>query len=77
MNSITLGQKVRDEVTGFTGIAVVRAEYLDDTVSYCVQPEVVQIGVMPESHYIDSMRLHVVPDDKDDSASVSCSCRRS
>ena len=35
---ITLGNKVRDKVTGMEGIAVSRVEYLNGCVQYAVQP---------------------------------------
>jgi hypothetical protein len=36
---ITLGDKVKDKVTGFTGIAVARTEWLNGCVRISVQPE--------------------------------------
>ena len=57
---ITLGQKVKDKVTGFTGIAISRVEYLNGCVQFCIKPEMVKKGEMPEGQYIDDMQLEVV-----------------
>jgi hypothetical protein len=56
---IKLGQKVRDMVTGFEGIAVARIEYLNGCIQYCVKPKS-QNGEMPEGQYIDHQQLEVV-----------------
>ncbi|MDR1347825.1 MAG: hypothetical protein LBJ63_05255 [Prevotellaceae bacterium] len=61
---IKLGQKVRDMVTGFEGIAIARIEYLNGCIQYCVKPQS-QKGEMPESEYIDHQQLEVVGDGVD------------
>ena len=58
--AIGLGQKVRDAVTGFEGIAISRVEYLNGCVQYCVKPRVGQENKMPDGEYIDSQQLEVV-----------------
>jgi len=57
---INLGDKVRDKVTGFTGIAVVRSTYLNGCDRICIQPEVKKDGIMPDEKYFDEPQLEVV-----------------
>ncbi len=57
---IKLGQKVRDRVTGFEGIATSRVEYLNGCVQYCVKPKTREDGKMPEGEYIDDAQLEVI-----------------
>ena len=57
---IELGQYVRDEVTGFEGVATARVEYLNGCIQYCVRPRVNKDGEMQEAHYIDDVQLVVV-----------------
>jgi hypothetical protein len=59
---IKLGQKVKDKVTGFTGIATSKVEYLNGCVQFCVKPEMVKPGEMPEGVYLDDMQLEVIGD---------------
>lgn len=57
---IELGQKVRDTVTGFEGIAVSRLEYLNGCVQYLVKPKVGDDGKLPEGEWIDAQQVEVV-----------------
>jgi hypothetical protein len=57
---IKLGQRVRDVVTGFTGIATARVEYISGCLQYCVQPPVAGDGKFPASEYIDHQRLEAL-----------------
>jgi len=62
---IELGQKVRDVVTGFTGIAVAKIEYLNGCLQIMVRPKMVapkkgDQQVRPEGAYIDIEQLVVV-----------------
>lgn len=58
---IKLGQKVRDKVTGFTGIAVSRVEFLNGCVQFCVKPKKqAKDSKMPAGEYIDVGQLKVV-----------------
>jgi ActR/RegA family two-component response regulator len=56
---ITLGNRVKDIVTGFEGIATARLEYLNGCVQYCVKPTS-KDNAMPEGQYIDIQQLEVV-----------------
>jgi hypothetical protein len=60
-SEIKLGQKVKDLVTGYEGIAVARVEYLNGCVQYCVKPPTTN-NTMPAGEYIDHQQLEVVGD---------------
>jgi len=57
---IKLGQQVRCIVTGFTGIAISRVEYLNGCVQYCVKPPVKDDGTLVDGSYVDIEQLEVV-----------------
>lgn len=57
---IKLGNKVRDKVTGYEGVATARVEYLNGCVQFCVKPRVGSDGKMPDHEYIDVQQLEVV-----------------
>jgi hypothetical protein len=52
-----LGDRVQDAVTGFTGIAVARLEYITGKVQYCVQAAHHDGGTYHIGEYIDEERL--------------------
>ncbi len=58
---IVLGNKVKCLVTGFTGIASAKVEYLNGCIQFCVRQSVGKDGKMPEGEYIDVQQLKVVP----------------
>ena len=53
---IKLGSKVKDKITGFTGVAVQRIEYLYGCVRYGVEGKVGKDGKAP-FEYFDTQRL--------------------
>jgi hypothetical protein len=57
---ITLGQKVKDKISGFTGIATARIEYLNGCVQYCVSPKTDKDGKRPDAEWFDDAILEVV-----------------
>ena len=57
---IELGSKVRDIVTGFTGIVTSRAEHLTTCRRYWVQPEADKDGKTPDGQWVDEPTLMVV-----------------
>jgi hypothetical protein len=57
---ITLGQKVKDKITGFTGIAITRCEYLNGCVQYCVKPKLDKNGKIQEGEWFDDALLEIV-----------------
>lgn len=60
MNEIGLGQKVRDTVSGFQGIAVCRHIYLNGCARISVQPPVDKEGKLPELATFDEPQLKVI-----------------
>ena len=48
---IELGKKVKDSVTGFEGIAVIRVEYLKGTTKYVVQRTTLHEGRIVEESF--------------------------
>lgn len=57
---IQLGSKVRDVVSGFTGIAVAEFNFLHGCSRYCVLPPVDVDGVMQAEGTFDEPQLKVV-----------------
>lgn len=58
--SVELGDKVRDKVTGFTGIAVSRIFWLYGCNRIGIQPPVGKDGKRPETEYFDEPQCEVV-----------------
>ena len=54
---IELGDTVKDKVTGFTGVATSRVEFLNGCIQYGVKPKVSKDNVQPEVEYIDEEQL--------------------
>lgn len=59
---ISLGNVVRDTVTGFQGTVTAKGEYLNGCIQFCVLPPMAADGKMPEGQWIDWQRLEVVAD---------------
>lgn len=57
---IVLGNKVKDKVTGFTGITTSKVEYLNGCLQFGVKPNMSADGKMPDTHYIDIDQLEYV-----------------
>ena len=58
---VELGDKVCDKVTGFTGIAVAKHEYLQGCVRFSVQPKAdMEKGTVPESETFDEPLLGLI-----------------
>ena len=55
-----LGDTLRDTVTGFTGVATSRVEYLNGCVQFCIKPQVDKDGKMVDGEYVDDGQLEVV-----------------
>lgn len=64
MDKFTLGQRVRDVVTGFEGIAIGRVVYINGCHQYLVKPQCVhkedEPMKQPEGWYIDDQSLELV-----------------
>jgi hypothetical protein len=57
---VNLGDKVKDTVSGFIGIAVSRHIYLNGCNRITVQPSSVRNGKLPESQTFDEPQLKVL-----------------
>ncbi len=59
---VELGQKVRDKITGLTGIAVTRIEYLNGCVQIGVKPKMdpKKPTEMPDGVFIDIEQIEVI-----------------
>ena len=60
--NIKLGSKVKDTVSGFTGVAVSSHEYLNGCRRVTIQPPVDKDGKLPEVQSFDEPQLQVLPD---------------
>lgn len=58
---ITLGNKVRDIVTGQTGIVTSRVEYINGCTQYCMTPPAVD-NKREDGVYVDEAQLEVIGD---------------
>ena len=61
----SLGQKVRDSITGFEGIATARVDYLNGCTQFCITPRCDKDGKMVSAEYFDHQRLELVDDGPD------------
>lgn len=61
---INLGDKVKDKITGFEGIAVARVEYLTGCTRYEVKPDKLKDEKTIDSEWIDERQLTVTKSDK-------------
>lgn len=60
-NKFELGGRIRDRVSGFTGIATARIEYLNGCVQYQVDPPMDKDkGEPPKSIWVDSQQAEYV-----------------
>jgi len=64
MENIKLGDKVRCKITGFTGIAVVRSEFLNGCIQWSVLSKMGKDNKMPEEIGIDEKSLEIIPTPK-------------
>lgn len=60
--SIQLGQRVRDTVSGFEGVVVCRAEWLNGCIRFSVQARVDKDGKLPELQWIDEPQCEALED---------------
>lgn len=61
MEKIKLGDKVRCKITGFTGTAVAKTEFINGCIQWNVLPKGDKNNKMPEDMSIDEQSLEVVP----------------
>ena len=58
------GYRVKDRVTGFTGLAMGEIFYLSGCVQILVAPPVGPDGKLPEAQWMDRQRLEIVNPDE-------------
>ena len=61
--AIVLGSKVKDMYTGFTGIAVARAEYLYGCARISVEPTELEAGKLLDSAWFDEQRIELIEEE--------------
>lgn len=55
-----LGDKVKDSITGFTGVITLRSQWLNNCNTYGVQPTELKDGAPQERQHFDEPQLIVV-----------------
>jgi len=61
---VKIGDKVKDIVTGFTGIAVAKTEWLNGCSRFGVQSDVLKDGMPTDTQWFDAPQLELVEADK-------------
>ncbi len=57
---IMLGDRVKDRITGFTGIAVSSTEYLNGCIRIAVDPPVDKDGKSVDQQWFDHQQMNIV-----------------
>ena len=60
MDIIGFGDRVKDTITGFTGVVTAKSEYQNGNVKYCVEAAELDAGKPVPEQWIDGYRLKVV-----------------
>ena len=60
MEQIQLGDKVRCRLTGFTGIAVAKTEFINGCVQWSILTKVDKSNKMPEEVGVDEQSLEII-----------------
>ena len=58
--NVKLGQKVRDKMTGFTGIATAKIEFLNGCVQIQIKPKAVKKDEMPDGVFVDVEQIEIL-----------------
>ena len=64
MKNIALGTRVKDRLTGATGSAVARCEYLNGCIQFAITPDTLKEGVPQDDYWMDHQRLVVAAGQK-------------
>lgn len=59
---IKLGSTVKDSITGYTGVALCRIEYMNGCIRYEVQSQTLFEGRVSQSEFFDEQRLTATPE---------------
>lgn len=57
-----LGKKLKDKITGFTGIATGKATYITGCDQYLLAPQCAENGSFIDGHWFDEGRLEIIDD---------------
>jgi hypothetical protein len=61
MHTVNLGDKVKDRVSGLTGIAVARTQWLNGCVRIAIQPSTLdKDGKVQEATYVDEPQIDIL-----------------
>lgn len=60
MKTTEMGQKVKDKITGFTGVVTARCQYISGCNQSLVQPPVKDDGTFVDSKWFDEDRLEAL-----------------
>lgn len=60
LNEFELGERLKDTVSGFTGIATSKVTFLNGCVRYALEPPVGKDGKTIDGQYFDSQQLEKV-----------------
>jgi hypothetical protein len=61
MSTIQLGDEVKDKVSGFSGIAIGRIEYINGCIQFGIKSKVKKTGELPKDNYwVDEKELDIV-----------------
>ncbi len=64
MFQFKLGSRVKDKISGLTGIAAARGEYLNGCIRYCIEPDRVKDDGSPyDGYWFDEKQLELVSED--------------
>ncbi len=56
-----LGDVVRDKISGFSGVATCRLDYLNGCVRWQVSPRILHEAKLVDAQYFDDEQLEIVP----------------
>lgn len=56
-----LGDVVRDKISGFSGVATCRLDYLNGCVRWAVSPRILHEAKPVDAQYFDDEQLEIVP----------------
>lgn len=59
-NNLALGDKVKDNVTGFTGIIVAETKFLNGCIRYGIQSDKLKDGLPTEAQWFDAPQISLV-----------------
>lgn len=59
---VKLGNKVKDNITGFFGIAVARSEWLHGCNRIAIEPQELKDGMPIEAQWFDEQRVEILVD---------------